>query len=239
MVKLKEASAPPLYPPLPQSDLQVDSQPTAQVDSPTADAAPDAGETFRLKRISDIREFLENEVETRGRYRRRYKSAYNSTVYTNAGCGLASLAFSGSAVATTATGIGIVIGIPLGITAAATGALGVISAGIGKIFLKKVEKHQEIKSIAESKLSSINGLVSTALQDGHISNEEYQIILQEEDNYRQHKSHIRNRITADVKALTIDKESQIREESLKKGIQQGREMTLASLQTMMKQSPPP
>ena len=105
---------------------------------------------------------------------------------------------------------------PLGFLAVATGVLSVVSAGISKILLKKVEKHQEIKLIAASKLSSINGLVSKALQDGNISNEEYQIILQKMESYRNHKSQIRNRITADVRELTVEKENEIREESLKK-----------------------
>ena len=80
---------------------------------------------------------------------------------------------------------------PLGFTAVATGVLSVVSAGISKILLKKVEKHQQIKLITAAKLSSVNGLVSRALRDGNISNEEYQIILQEIDSYRDHKSLIK------------------------------------------------
>ena len=127
---------------------------------------------------------------------------------------------------------------PLGFLAVATGVLSVVSAGISKILLKKVEKHQEIKLIAASKLSSVNGLVPKALQDGNISNEEYQIILQEMESYRNHKSQIRNRITADVRELTVEKENEIREESLKKGILQGQQMAMTNLQHIMKNSPP-
>ena len=62
------------------------------------------------------------------------------------------------------------------------------------------------------KLSSVNGLVSKAIQDGNISNEEFQIILQEMESYRNHKSQIRNRITADVRELTVEKENKNQEE---------------------------
>ena len=66
MVKKSEPSAPPMYP---------------NLDQHLEDSTKDEGETLRLKRISDIREFLEKELETRGRYRRRYKSAYNTAIY--------------------------------------------------------------------------------------------------------------------------------------------------------------
>ena len=74
MVKKSEPSAPPLYPNLDQLE----------------DSTKDEGKTFRLRRISDIRETLEKELEIRGRYRRRYKSAYNTAIYLNAGAGLRS-----------------------------------------------------------------------------------------------------------------------------------------------------
>ena len=227
MVKKSEPSAPPMYPNL--DEVQ---------HVPQIQQAEDEGKTFRLKRISDIREILEKEVETRGRYRRRYKSVYNTAIYVNAGAGLTSVASSVSAAATAATGVGIIASVPLGFLAVATGVLSVVSAGISKILLKKVEKHQEIKLIAASKLSNVNGLVSKALQDGNISNEEYQIILQEMESYRNHKSQIRNRITADVRELTVEKENEIREESLRKGILQGQQMAMTNLQHIMKNSPP-
>lgn len=203
MVKKSEPSAPPLYPDLSQLPQAVED---------------DEGKTFRLRRISDIREFLEKELETRGRYRRRYKSVYNTAMYVNAGAGLTSVASSVAAGTTALTGVGIIASVPLGFIAVATGVLSVISTGISKILLKKVEKHQQIKLTAAAKLSSINGLVSKALQDGHVSNEEYQLILQEIENYRLHKSQIINKTIGDVREITLKKEKEVREESLKKGI---------------------
>ena len=146
MVKKPEPSAPPLYP---------------NLDQHLEDSTKDEGKTFRLRRISDIREFLEKELETRGRYRRRYKSAYNTAIYVNAG--LTSVSSSIVAAATAATGVGIIASVPLGLTAVAAGVFSVGSAPVSKILLKKVEKHQQIKLIASAKLSSVNGLVSRAL----------------------------------------------------------------------------
>ena len=226
MVKKSEPSAPPMYPNL--DEVQ---------HVPQIQQAEDEGKTFRLKRISDIREFLEKELETRGRYRRRYKSIYNTAIYVNAGAGITSVGSGVAAATALATGIGAIASLPLGFTAVATGVLGVISTGISKLMLKKVEKHQQIKLIAAAKLSSVNGLVSRALQDG-ISNEEYQIILQEMESYRNHKSQIRNRTIGEIRELTVDKENEIREESLKKGILKGQEMAMTNLQHIMTNTPP-
>lgn len=205
----KEPTAPPLYP-----DLSEQTQ--------------DEGITFRIKRISDIRDFLEKELESRGRYRRRYKSIFNAAVYTNAGAGIISVASGVAAATALATGIGAIASLPLGFTAVATGVLGVISTGISKIVLKKVEKHEQIKFIAMSKLSSVNGLVSKALQDGNINNDEYQVILQEMESYREHKSQIRNKTRTEVKDMTTEREQEIHEAFL-----EGQKMAMKNLQNIM------
>ena len=188
MVKKSEPSAPPIYP-------NFDEVQHVQLE----DSTKDEGKTFRLRRISAIRETLEKELETTGRYRRRYKSAYNTAIYLNTGAGLTSIGSSIVAAATAATGVGIIASVPLGFTAVAAGVLSVVSAAVSKILLKKVEKHQQIKLIAAAKLSSVKGLVSRTLQDGQISNEEFQIILQEMESYRDHKSQIRNRTIGEVR----------------------------------------
>ena len=119
MVKKSEPSAPPIYP-------NLDEFQHVQLE----DSTKDEGKTFRLKRISDIRETLEQELETRGRYRRRYKSAYNTAIYLNAGAGLTSVGSSIVAAATAATGVGIIASVPLGFTAVANGVLSVVSAAV-------------------------------------------------------------------------------------------------------------
>ena len=67
------------------------------------------------------------------------------------GAGLTSVASSVAAAATAATGVGIIASVPLGFTAVATGVLSVVSAGISKILLKKIEKHQQIKKKKKKK----------------------------------------------------------------------------------------
>ena len=45
--------------------------------------------------------------------------------------------------------------------------------------MAKAQKHYEIKTLGESKLNSIKGLISKALNDGQISDEEFKTVLDE------------------------------------------------------------
>ena len=72
--------------------------------------------------------------------------------------------------------------------------------------MKKVEKHEGIKRTAESSLNTINDLVSNALMDGIVSNEDFHHILRELDNYKGHKTGIKHRTRADQIELTADRE---------------------------------
>ena len=64
------------------------------------------------------------------------------------------------------------VGLPVSVVLAATGLfLGLGSAVIHKtqkIFESKSKKHDKIKTLAESKLDSISGLVSKAVENAHI-----------------------------------------------------------------------
>lgn len=214
----KEASAPPLYPELPTADIP-------------ARVEPD--QNFRLKQIREIRDFLEKEAETRGRLRRRYKSLYNTAYYVNMGASLTAVGASTTAAISITTVIGSIAALPLGIVAITTGVIGVVSSKVSKILLKKTEKHEKIKLIAMSKLSSVNDLVSKALSDGKISDEEFQVILGESESYRDHKSQFRRKIRNE---LSSEREEEIREEAEKKGLLKGQEMAMANLQNILKHS---
>ena len=112
-------TAPPIYPNLHGADSEQAHQ-------------ANQGEIFRLKKISEIREFLENEVHTRDKLRERYKTAWNVFYIIGQISGIASLSTGAGAVGTLATGIGAPISIPLG--GVSIGA-GLISAAV--TFLNK------------------------------------------------------------------------------------------------------
>ena len=57
---------------------------------------------------------------------------------------------------------------------------------------KQKEKHDKILMLAESKLNSIETLVSQALIDMEISHEEFITILKEKGKYEKMKENVRN-----------------------------------------------
>ena len=217
---VKKASAPPLESERIYPDLPTETN---------------ADQNFRLKQIREIRDHLENEAETRGRLRRRYKSLYNATHYINIGSSLTAVASSTAATISLTTVVGALAALPLGIVAISTGVVGIISSKISKIVLQKCEKHERIKFVALSKLSSVNGLVSRALTDGEISDEEFQVIIQEMESYREHKSQIRNRVRSE---LSAEREEEIRTEAEKKGVLKGQEIAMSNLRGIMNHADP-
>ena len=67
-------------------------------------------------------------------------------------------------------------------------------------------------------MSSINGLVSNALKDNNVSDEEFQLILAEQENYPKHKNQILQRVRTKVNEMNDKIKEQIRVESGKKKV---------------------
>ena len=86
-----------------------------------------------------------------------------------------------------------------------------------KIFESKTKKHDKIKTLAESKLDSISNLVSKAIEDTHISHEEYQFILKEIEHYRT----IKKQICTKSKHITDTITAKQREAILAQGREEG------------------
>ena len=87
------------------------------------------------------------------------------------------------------------------------------------IFNSKEKKHDDIRLLTQSKLDSISGTISQAIQDENISPTELQQILQETENYRKLKADIRT--PAKTKQAKLLKEQH--EEILEHGRKEGRE----------------
>ena len=85
---------------------------------------------------------------------------------------------------------------PVGIASASFTLIFSIAKGIIKILLKitrnKKKKHDNILMLAKSKLTSIEILISKALNDMDISHEGFTIILNEKDKYDRMKYKIIN-----------------------------------------------
>ena len=148
---------------------------------PIATAPPDdnEGQAYRLRKIDELERFLRSEVDLRDKLTKRFKRRATATSISDTAVIAAITTLEATSIATLITGIGI----PISVVLASTGLfLGLGSAIIHKtqrIFDSKAKKHDKIKTLAESKLDTISGIVSKAVEDSHISHQEYQIILKE------------------------------------------------------------
>ena len=141
----------------------------------TSPSAPplDEGQSYRLQKINEIQSVLEDEREKRHNLSKKYHRAVK--VINNIDSALMTVSVGLSVV-----GVGIlstIIAVPAVIimetTALGAGFLSIVGGQFNKMFMQKAEKHEKIKVIAETKLDTINGLVSKALSDNKISDDEY------------------------------------------------------------------
>ena len=142
---------------------------------------------LRLHEIKNIENYFINEVNERKSYNKKLNKYM--TIFDYIDKILISLR-------ATTSGISIisftsVIKLSVGIVSANFTLIFSLSAGIIKKLLNmtrnKKEKHDKILMLAESKLNSIETLISEALNDLDISHEEFKMILNEKDKYEKMK----------------------------------------------------
>ena len=174
--------APQLYP------LLSDEASKANVVSTRGD-----GMQFRMKKICDCQKQLVDEISHYKKISQKYKRAKSvSSKITSCTVFLATL-FSSSSLATSLSGIGIAVGVPLS-GAALVMTLVSSAAIIGSESLdKKIRKHEKTVSLAESSHLSMSRLISKALKDGFISDGEFDSILQAIEKYFSMKEQLRNK----------------------------------------------
>ena len=116
-------------------------------------------------------------------------------------------------------GIGLTVPVmlPLEIVAIVCWWMGACVKSVRRKLMSKAQKHYEIKTLGESKLSSVKNLISKALNDGRISEEEFKIVLDELNRYK------------DLKDKTHIKQSGLNEQEKKKLIEEGKSQALVLL----------
>jgi len=136
-------------------------------------------ENFRLTEISRIEKEISAEVEHYRLVLKKYKKARKPLNYSLVGLGAFTAVLSSGAVATSLTGVGIVVGTPFAGIAALSGAVSTGLSIVNKKLEHKVNKHSRIHSLAIGKHDSINLAVSQALNDNRVSDTEFQLITRE------------------------------------------------------------
>ena len=182
-------------------------------------------QNYRLKKIEEAETFLRREIELRDKLAKKFKRRATATMISDTSVITAITALEISSIATLTTGIGL----PISIVLASTGLLLGIGSAIvhktQKIFESKAKKHEKIKILAESKLDSISNLVSKAIENAHISHEEYQFILKEIEHYRTIKEQIRTKSKRITDTITAEQ----REAILAQGREEGKQAFLRKI----------
>ena len=176
---------------------------------------------FRLGRIRDCQRELENEISHYQRVSKKYKRA-NSIAHTSSALtGVTAAVLSSTGLGISLSGIGVIVGAPL---AGIAGLLGFISTTMtvgGRRLNKKITKHEKTISLAEAKHLLISKLISKALNDGRISDVEFDLILREVEQYHSLKKGLRSGGAGSPDSVDV--------EALKEGIKNEYRKKLGSL----------
>lgn len=153
---------------------------------------PDTAHEYRLNKITEIQKDIEREKHKRSALLQKYHRAVKviegiSTIllFSSMGLGVAGIGILSTIVAAP-------VAIAMEGIAVGTGFLSMVGSHVNKKLSLKVQKHEKIRTLAEVKLNTISGLISKALKDEYISDEEYSLILSELQKFNEMKKEIRS-----------------------------------------------
>ena len=175
----------------------------------------DRGHSYRLKIIRDVQNFLEEEIQKRDAFGKKYFRIANIVNIVDNGF-IVTIGVEGTGAVLLSTGVGAPFALALGISGAVTGGISLIGNIFSKKATTKAEKHLKIKTLAMAKLDTIASHISKALMDDYISDEEFKLIMEEMNKYKAMKEEIRSNTKKKLK--TEEEESLI-----EKGRQEARE----------------
>ena len=121
---------------------------------------------FRLKKIDEVERFLRLEIKARDKLTKRFKRRSTATSISDTS---AMTILEVASIATLTTGIGTPISIILASTGLFLGLGSVVIHKTQKMFDSKAKKYDKIKTLAESKLDTISGIVSKAVEDSYFT----------------------------------------------------------------------
>ena len=179
-----------------------------------------------MQKINEIQAFLEKEVTTREVLSKKYFRA--SRIVDNMDTVLIAITLSGGAggiallMAIVATPIVVAIeGVSL-----FTGLLSIIGKYGVKKTTSQAEKHENIKMIASTKLNTIASHISIALSNNKVTDEEFQLILEELEQYKVMKEEVRiktkKKIATETEESLIERGRQEARESFRKLVEKSR-----------------
>ena len=199
-----------IYPTLPD----IREQPTAP--GIVNGGSDDRGHSYRLKVISDVLKFLEEEIQKRDAFSKKYFRIANIVNMVDNTLIVVTIGAEGTGAVLLSTGVGAPFALALGISGEVTGGISLIGNIFSKKATTKAEKHLKIKTLAMAKLDTIASHVSKAMMDDFVSDEEFMLIMDEMNKYKALKEDVRNNTKKKLK--TEEEESLI-----ERGRQEARE----------------
>ena len=208
MTEMKEK----IYPELPPSR----EQPTAPSIRANIEFE-DRAHSYRLKVISDVQQFLEDEIQKRDAFYKKYSRVSRIINIVDNGLISITIGVEATGAVLLATGVGAPVGLALGISGAVTGTISLIGNFVSTKTRIKATKHLKIRTLAASKLNTIQSHISKALLDDYISDEEFKLIMEEINKYKAMKEEIKSNTKKKLK--TAEEEESL----IERGRQEARE----------------
>ena len=176
---------------------------------------------FRMQKANEVSAALNAEVVHYRSVSKKYKRAKKTTNWIAAGSGFISTACSSASFGSALSVVGIPAAIPLG---GLGGFFALASSGLiiaSKKLDSKIKKHQEIVTHAIAKRDTVYRLHSKALSDNKISDDEFQLIMAEFQQYNVLKDAIRAKVARnspqpDIEKIKKDVRSEMQAEFQKK-----------------------
>ena len=160
---------------------------------PTAPIYPELGPDFRNHKINMILSELGSQSKHYEAVRKKYNKTRSVTNSVAISTGALSALLASSGIATSLTGPGIVVGIPLSAVGGLCGIISAIATVLTKRLTKKISKHESTVTLAKAKINTVSDLVSKALRDNRIDEQEFALIMAESTKYEQLKNEIRRK----------------------------------------------
>src|SRR5688572_18810108 len=158
------------------------------------DAVEGTAHAYRLAKIVEIQKEIETERDKRAVLNEKYRKGVRIINVVDYVSDLIVLGSTASSIAVMSTIVAAPIAVVLQGLAVGAAVFSVVGRVIIRKFALKMEKHEKIKTLAEVKLNTISDYVSKALEDDHISDEEYSLILNELVKFNEMKEEIRSKI---------------------------------------------
>lgn len=173
--------------------------------------------SYRLQKISEIQKQIEQERDKRSSLAEKFNRSVRIIRAIDDVLIIATMGTGVAGIGLLSTIIAAPIAIGIEAAALAAGVMSILGRQVTRILSLKAQKHHNIKMLAEVKLNTINDLISKALKDEHISEEEFSLILGELEKF--------NKMKEEIRVKDIDEEQTL--------INQGRANVLKSFQNIL------